>query len=255
MVLASTLLFASLAGPQKCIEMTFDEVMTALEGFGSEQTKKTYIRHGAKEPLFGVKAGDLKKIQKKVKKDHELSLKLWKTGNSDAMYLAGLIADETQITKAHLQDWVKDAYWQYLNEYTVPWVAADSGNAWELALEWIDAPDEQTQAAGWGTLSSLMSVSADDDLDLKVLESLLDRVGKEIHGAANRTRYTMNGFVIAAGSFAVPLTKKAQAVADIIGKVSVDMNGTACKVPLATQYIQKVLDNGRHGNKKKVARC
>ena len=235
--------------------MTKDEVMSQLEAMGTEQTKKTFTRHGAKEPFFGVKVGDLKKLQKKIKKNHALSLELWQTGNTDAMYLAGLIADETQISADHLRGWVKDAYWSYLNEYTVPWVAADSGNAWELGLEWIDAPDEQTQAAGWGTLSSMLSSAQYDELDIPALEGLLDRVAKEIDGAENRTRYTMNGFVIAAGSFVEELTSKAMAVADAIGKVEVFMGDTACKVPLATQYIKKVADMGRVGKRKKIARC
>ena len=90
--------------------MTKDEVMSQLEAMGTEQTKKTFTRHGAKEPFFGVKVGDLKKLQKKIKKNHALSLELWQTGNTDAMYLAGLIADETQISADHLRGWVKDAY-------------------------------------------------------------------------------------------------------------------------------------------------
>ena len=45
--------------------MTFEEVMSELEGYGNENTKRTYANHGAKEPFFGVKGGDLKKILKK----------------------------------------------------------------------------------------------------------------------------------------------------------------------------------------------
>ena len=71
--------------------MQFQEIMQQLEQFGNETTKRIYKNHGAKEPLFGVKVGGLKKIVKKVKKNHELSLQLYDTGNSDAMYLAGLI--------------------------------------------------------------------------------------------------------------------------------------------------------------------
>ena len=40
----------------------------------------------------------------------------------------------------------------------------------------------------------------------------------------------MNGYVIAAGSFVVELTNKAQEVGEKIGKVNVDMGGTACKI-------------------------
>lgn len=72
--------------------MTKEEVLKELEVYGNAQTKKTYATHGAKEPYFGVKVQDLKKILKKTKKNHELSLELYATGNSDAMYLAGLMA-------------------------------------------------------------------------------------------------------------------------------------------------------------------
>ena len=54
--------------------MTKKEILKELEKYGDEQTKKTLIKHGAKEPFFGVKVQDLKKILKKVKKNHNLSL-------------------------------------------------------------------------------------------------------------------------------------------------------------------------------------
>ena len=79
--------------------MITNEIMKDLEAFGNEQTKRTHSRHGATGNFFGVKVGDMKKIVKKVKKDHQLSLELYATGNGDAMYLAGLIADEKAISK------------------------------------------------------------------------------------------------------------------------------------------------------------
>ena len=65
----------------------------------------------------------------------------------------------------------------------------------------------------------------------------------------------MNGFVIATGSFVTDLTQRANEAATLIGKMFVDMGGTACKVPLAKDYIKKVKDKGKIGKKKKVARC
>lgn len=235
--------------------MTFNEVMKELEGYGDPQTKKTLGRHGAKEPYFGVKVQDLKKILKKTKKNHELSLKLYATGNSDAMYLAGLMADEDQITKKDLEKWLKGAYWMYLNEYTVPWVAAETKHGVELGLKWIDSKDEKISSAGWSTLAYYAAVNEDEKLDMKLYEQLLDRVEKEIHSARNRVVYTMNGFVISIGTYVKGLTKKCQAVAKKIGKVEVDMNGTACKVPYAPDYIKKVIDKGKVGKKRKTARC
>jgi 3-methyladenine DNA glycosylase AlkD len=232
-----------------------DAIMKELESLGSAQTKKTWINHGGKEPLFGVKIGDMKPIVKRVKKNHELSLGLYATGNADAMYLAGLIADENKITKADLQQWVDQAYCGMVAEYTVPWVAAESRFGWELGLKWIDSKKETVASAGWATLASLVGIKPDEELDLKALEGLLARVKKEIHAAPNRVRYVMNGFVIAVGCHVTPLSAKAMQTAKAIGKVDVFMGNTACKVPDAPEYIAKVADMDRVGKKRKMARC
>lgn len=235
--------------------MKVNEILKQLEEFGNEGTKKTLMKHGAKEPFFGVKVADLKKILKITKKNHELSLELYDTGNSDAMYLAGLMADEKQITKKQLNDWADKAYWSYLSEYTVPWVASETEFGFELGQEWITSKEERIASTGWATLANFAGVNEDSELDKDVYSDLLDKVADEIHDAQNRVRYTMNGFVIAVGTYIKDLTKKSKNVAKQIGKVNVEMGGTACKVPLATDYIQKIVDKGNIGKKRKTARC
>lgn len=235
--------------------MNLKEVMKELEGYGDPQIKKIYLNHDAKEPLFGVRVADMKKIVKKVKKNHELSMELFATGNSDAQYLAGLIADEKRISKRDLQNWTETAAYYGISEYTVAWVAAESPYGFELGMEWIRSSAEKVAACGWSTLSSWASLQADENLDIKTYKSLLEEIENGIHRAPNRVRYTMNGFVIAVGSYIKELNKKAQQVAKAIGKVHVDVGGTSCKVPLANTYIQKVMDKGYLGRKRKKARC
>jgi 3-methyladenine DNA glycosylase AlkD len=234
--------------------MTADEVLKELESLGNEGIKKIFLRHGAKEPLFGVKIEDLKKIQKRIKKDHPLALALYDTGNSDAMYLAGLIADDAAMTKKDLQRWIK-ASSGMICEYTVPWVATGSPHGLELALEWIDSPKEPIAAAGWSTLSCLVAVTDDADLDIALLKKLLARVQKTIHEQPNCVRYSMNGFVIALGSYVQPLSSQAMEAARKIGKVTVNMGDTDCKVPFAPDYIQKVIGRGAVGKKRKKVKC
>ncbi len=231
------------------------DIMKELEGFGDERTKNTLMNHGAREPFFGVKVGDMKKILKKTKKNHELSLELYATGNSDAMYLASLMADETQITQAQLEEWVDQAYWYYLSEYAVPWVAAETSFGFDLGLKWIEDERELVQDAGWSTLSLYASMRNDEDLDIPLYRNLLQRAGKEVHSAQNRVRFAMNNFVISIGSYIESLTDEAMNMGSKIGKVDVTLGSAACKVPLATEYIQKVVDRGSVGKKRKTARC
>jgi len=235
--------------------MTTKEIMSQLEKLGTAQTKKTLLRHGAKEPIFGVKVGDMKTIEKKVKKNYELSLELFATGNGDAMYLAGLIADEKKMTKADLDRWVNGAEWSMISEYTVPWIAAESGHGFDLGLKWIENKKDSIASSGWSALSSHLALTPDDQLDIKAIDKLLSRVEKEIHSAKNRERYVMNSFVISVGSYVPALTARAIAVAKKIGDVEVNMGDTACKVPSAEDYIKKVEKMGRIGAKKKKVRC
>lgn len=235
--------------------MTTAEIMQQLAALGSETTRSTLRKHGAKEPFFGVRVGDLKPIQKKIKKNYTLAKELYATGNSDAMYLAGLIADEKAMTKADLQLWAEQAYWYMLSEYTVAWVASESNFGLELAKEWLKSESERLATAGWATLSSLASIKQDDKLDLEYLTHQLDQVAQTIHSSPNRVRHTMNNFVIAMGCFVPALTSKAKEIAKVIGKVQVNMGETACKTPEAFAYIEKVENMGRSGKKKKTARC
>ena len=235
--------------------MTTKEILNQLKEFGSEQTKKIFMRHGAREPFYGVKVQDLKKIQSKAGKNHELALELFDTGNSDAMYLAALIAEPKEMTKEQLQKWAEDAYWYMLSEYPVAWTTAESNFGWELALEWIESEKENLASSGWSTLSSILATKKDEEIDLEKIEELLDFVSTNIHSSKNRVKYTMNGFVISVGSYIRPLHKKAMEIAAQIGKVNVEMAGTSCKVPLAKEYIKKVKDRFKVGIKRKTSFC
>jgi 3-methyladenine DNA glycosylase AlkD len=235
--------------------MTAQAILDELKPLGKESYRKLMMTYGAREPIFGVKITDMKKIVKRVKKDYQLALDLYDTGVHDAMYLAGLIADDMKMTKKDLQHWLDKAYCPMLSEFTVPWVASESRYGRELALKWIDSKKEAVAAAGWSTLSGLVSITDDAELDLAELKQLLQRVEKTIHHQPNRVRYAMNSFVIAVGSYVKDLTRLAIETAKKIGKVSVDMGDTSCHTPDAVEYIRKIEKRGSIGKKRKSAKC
>lgn len=236
---------------------TVASVMAELKKKGSEKTRKIYARHGmATDKMFGVTVADLKVIAKTIKGQQELASELFETGNLDAMYLAGMVADGSKMTPKQLTAWAEGAAnLQMIAEYTVPWVTVENSKARDLALQWIKSKNQGVVSSGWCTYSGLLATKPDDALDLAEIESLIDTVRKGIENAQNRARYTMNGFVISVGTYVKPLLKQAKAAAHEIGAVSVDMGDTACNVPLATAYIAKIEAAGRVGKKRKTIRC
>ncbi len=235
--------------------MTATEILEQLKGLGSDSIKKTLMRHDIPEPLYGVKVEELKKIQKKVKFDHKLSLELYDSGIYDARYLAGLVAEPEKMSKEELQRWAEQANAPVLSESTVAWVASESKYGLEMALKWIDATDTGIASSGWATLGDLVSVKEDKELDVALLKELVTRVLQTIHSSRNRVKYTMNGFIIAVGIYMPELKQLAKQTAAQIGKVSVDMGDTACKVPDALPYIEKIEMKNSTGKKRKSARC
>jgi len=235
--------------------MNAQTILDEIKPLGSESYKRVVMKHGVAEPCYGVKIGDLQKIVKRVKKDYQLALDLYETGIYDAMYLAGLIADDAKMTKKNLKDWLAKAYCRPLCGWTVAWVAAGSPHGWELSLSWIDSKKELTKVAGWATLGSIVSVVEDEKLDVEALRALLERVESSIHQQSDAVRYQMNAFVISAGSYVAPLTIMAIKVGKSIGPVTADLGDNDCKTPYSPEYIEKVRQRGSIGKKRKTAKC
>lgn len=226
------------------------EVMNELARYGNSSYKKVYLNQGAREPLFGVKIGDLKRIVKRYKNNHSLGLALYRTGNSDAMYLAGLMVDPRRMTPELLEEWVNAANWYILSEYAVAGVAAESPYGKDMARKWINSDQEMIANAGWATWAHLVAFLPNNELDEKEIDQLLETVRTTIHKKANRVRYSMNNFIIAVGGLYSPLSEKAMQIAKEVGDVIVKLEGNAFKAPNAPDQIKKIKDAGEPGTEK-----
>ena len=60
------------------------------------------------EKRLGVAIPELRKMAKKIGKNHQIALKLWQTGIPDAMILASMIDQPEEVTEQQMENWVKD---------------------------------------------------------------------------------------------------------------------------------------------------
>lgn len=222
---------------------TYKEVIQKLEELGTEQTRKIWRNHGAREPMFGVQIGDMKRylVNKATRNNTQLALELYKTGNCDAMYLAGLIVNPKELTKKELNDWAVRGNWYMISEYTVASVCAKSRYAPDLVHKWIaQEKKESVCSSGWSAYCHYIPLADDISLEFDIICRYLDFCRDKIHIQLNRVKYTMNNFVISVGSYIPQLKKEALQVAKDMGHVDVYVGQTSCKVPNAHEYIEKV---------------
>lgn len=224
------------AGTSKA-RMTLGEVMRALEQAGTAQTRKTYARHGAQEPMFGVQFSVLKALHKKIGVDHELALALWDTGNFDARNLAFKVVDPAKVTAKDLDRWSRDMTVRMCAGY-VSTLAAETPFGLAKAGEWLASKDEQQRCAGWALVGQL-ALRAPSVPDAWLLERVKE-IERTLQSAPNDERYAMNGALISLGSRSPALRKAALAAAKKVGKVEVDHGDTSCKTPEAAPYIEKM---------------
>lgn len=235
--------------------MNVAEVLDFLKEKGSEQTVKIFRKHGATCAMYGVKVGDLKILTKKIKTDHKLALALFDTLNSDAQYLAGLIADPKQFSKADFEDWISKSDWYMISEYAIAWNVAENPFCMEYCTDWLNSEDSTIQEVAWASISAHLGIVDNENLDLDFHKRLVSEIKKSIHNQANRVKYCMNGYLIALGCAVPEMTALCKEAGESIGKIDVQMGETSCKVPDVNVYIDKVLAKNRIGKKKKKAKC
>lgn len=235
--------------------MNVQTVLQELESLGSERMKKIYMQQGAREPLFGVATGAMKPIFKKIKINQPLAEELYATGNYDAMYLAGMIADTKTMTEADFDRWMESAYFYMISDFIVAVTLAETDIAQSVSDKWIAAGKELYMSAGYSCYCWLLGSRKDEEFDREKLHAMLETAGETIHGCPQRAKYAMNNFVATVGVSYIPLYEKALAVANAIGPVEVLRGKNKCSVPLAAEEIQKAADKGRLGFKRKHVRC
>lgn len=228
--------------------MILQEVMAELEAAGTEQNRKTYRKHGVNGAQFGVSFAFLDKLAKQLKRDHDLALELWATGNHDARMLATRIADPAQLDDATLDAWAS-----VLDNYVITdafsAMAARTPLARGKMEAWTRSEDEWIGAAGWNILAHL--AMEDKALPDAYFAPYLAEIERDIHRRKNRTRHSMNNAMIAIGVRNSALEAAALAAAAEVGKVDVDHLQTNCKTPDAAAYIHKTWD---HREKKAAAK-
>jgi len=237
------------------IDLDFNTVMQELEALGKERTKKIYISNGAHEPLFGVTIGSMKPMVKKIKINQPLAEELYATGNYDAMYFAGIIADPKAMTESDYDRWMDGAYFYMLSDFVVAVTLSESDIAQEVADKWIASGDELRMSAGWSCYCWLLGNRKDHEFSESKILTMLDKVKDTIHDSPERTKVSMNNFLYTVGLSYVPLHEKAVETAKEVGIVEVKREKKKSSLLNATENIQKEIDKGRIGFKRKYVRC
>ncbi len=217
--------------------MNLDETLAQLKALGNEKMRAQNTKHGAGDHQFGVRRGDVRKLAKQIKTNHELAQALWKTGNIDARFLAILLLKAKSLSADEMDRMVRSVTFVEVADWLTSYVVKKHPDKETLRQSWMDSDDPMAARAGW-SLTAERIVRRPEGLDL---EALLDRIESQMGSAAPEVQWTMNAALAEIGIHHPKHRQRALAVGEVLGVFRDYPVSKGCTSPFAPIWISEMV--------------
>ena len=132
------------------------DVLAWFERTGSATAAAGLARYGLPTSnAHGISVGALRAYAKKIGRDHDLAMKLWKTGSLDAQLLAAFLGEPERLTAAQMNAWCRD-FDNWGTTDTACFALFDqSPLAWTMVAPWVKQKGEFQRRAGFVLMACL----------------------------------------------------------------------------------------------------
>lgn len=169
-------------------------VMQELLSMGEEKRKAIQIKQGLTNS-YGIPLGKLRTYAKNYKGEQELGMKLWMSGNYEAMMLATMIMDPKQLTSIEMEQMIDIANHNFVVDEVAIKLFAVTKEAEQVMKKWIFEKDLKGRA-GWNiAIGILMKKKLKDE----TINELLDIIYKDMKDTEEEKRWAMNRFLCETG--------------------------------------------------------
>ena len=217
--------------------MTIKETLAQLEALGTEKMRAQNTKNGAGDNQFGVRLGDLRKLAKKIKTNHELALSLWETGNIDARFLAILLMKPKSLSADEMDRMVRSVTFVQVADWVNSYVVKRHPDKETLRQGWMATDDPMAARAGW-SLTTERVLKSPEGLDLP---ALLDRIESELGTAASEVQWTMNCCLAEIGIHFPDHRERAIAIGETLGVYRDYPVSKGCTSPFAPIWINEMV--------------
>jgi 3-methyladenine DNA glycosylase AlkD len=217
--------------------MSLKKTLAELKTLGDERIHKHNAKRGAGDNQFGVKSGDIRKIAKRLKKDHALALELWASDVIDARMLAILMMKPNELSSREMNKLVRSCKFVGVADWLNNYVVKQHPDKEALRTKWMGAKDVMAARAGW-SLTSERVVKSPEGLDLK---ALLDRIESEMGAAPDLLKWNMNWCLGEIGIHCPKLRKRALAIGEKIGAYRDLPTSKGCTSPFVPIWVNEMV--------------
>ena len=141
-------------------------ILAEIAAQGSEANRAGMARYAIRvDDAWGVPVTELRRIARRLGRDHELALELWQTSNHEARLLAAFVDEPARVDGQQMERWAADFdSWDVCDEVTTD-LFDQTPLAWTKAVEWAGRPEEFVKRGGFALMAGLAvhdKVAADE---------------------------------------------------------------------------------------------
>ncbi len=217
--------------------MTLEETLAQLEALGNEKTRAQNTKGGASGNQYGVRLGDIRKLAKKIKDNHELAMSLWETGNIDARFLAVLVIKPKALSDHEMDRLVRSINFDRVADWLNNYVVKHHPDKETLRQEWLNSDNPMAARAGW-SLTAERVVKSPEGLDLS---AILDCLESEMGKAAPEVQWTMNFTLVEIGIHFPEHRQRAIVIGETLGIYRDYPASKGCTSPFAPIWINEMV--------------
>lgn len=217
--------------------MTLKESLNELKALGNDRMFAQNTKNGAGDNQYGVRLGDIKKLAKKIKIDHDLAFLLWETENIDARLLATLIIKPKELSVENMDNMVKSVKFNQVADWLNAYVIKYHPEKETLRQLWMNADQPMAARAGWNLTASRV-VRNPEGLEIP---AILDRIESEMGNAAPEVQWTMNFTLAEIGINFPNYRTRALAIGERLGIYRDYLVSKGCTSPFAPIWINEMV--------------
>jgi 3-methyladenine DNA glycosylase AlkD len=201
------------------IFMDYDEIIIRLKSMSDQKNVEGMARYGINpKNNLGISIYKLRPLANEIGKNHELSLKLWKSGIHDARLLAVFIEEPEKVTEKQMESWVNDFdSWDVCDQACTSLFDL-TPYAWKKAFEWSGRDEEFVKRGAFSLIAGL--TVHDKKAEDSKFEDFFPLIKKESTDDRNYVKKAVNWALRNIGKRNFYLNKKAIEIAKEIQKIN-----------------------------------
>ncbi len=232
-------------------------IISEIKNLANEKNRQKHINEGCDLEVYGVKIGDLKQLIKKyqLNNNNELAIELMESKIYDAMYLAFMIMQPSNIDSKYLIKWIDYSTYYKIRIHSLAYAMAEHSE-YEFFINYLKPIDDDLHQSIYYALLAgriIIDPTYNHKLILDECTYIRNQINSVQYTNYNYTKLEMNALI---GYVGIQVAELSELMIEYYNEYSKELTiESSRKIANQANFIEMAMKRGGVGRSRKSARC